>query len=98
MNSAFRTNGGWIKPQSHREQSDAIGPHAESATSAPGSDIEGCEKGVLIAEDERVALGEEGLDEALAALAQGRGRPFMRSPVFVEIGHVLDHRKQERVA
>jgi hypothetical protein len=61
-------------------------------------DIEGSKKSVLIAGDQGVALGEESLDETLAALAQRRGGPGVRPPAFVEIGHVLDHREQERVA
>ena len=61
-------------------------------------DIEGGKKSVLFAGDEGVALGEESLDETLAALAQRRGGPTGRLSVFVETGDVLDHRKQERVA
>jgi hypothetical protein len=61
-------------------------------------DIEGSKKSVLIAGDEGVALGEESLDETLAALAQRRGGPTGRLSVLVEIGYVLDHRQQERVA
>jgi hypothetical protein len=61
-------------------------------------DIEGGKKSVLIAGDEGVALGEESLDETLAALAQRRGGPTGRLSVFVEIGYALDHLEQERVA
>jgi hypothetical protein len=61
-------------------------------------DIEGGKKSVLFAGDEGVALGEESLDETLAALAQRRGGPTGRLSVFVETGDLLDHREQERVA
>jgi hypothetical protein len=44
-------------------------------------DIEGSKKSVLIAGDEGVALGEESLDETLAALAQRRGGPTGRLSV-----------------
>jgi hypothetical protein len=55
-------------------------------------------KSVLTAGDEGVALCEESLDETLAALAQRLGGPNGRLFVFVEIGDVLDHREQKRVA
>jgi hypothetical protein len=60
--------------------------------------IEGGKKSVLIEGDEGVALSEESLDETLAALAQRGGGPTGRLSVFVEIGYVLDHREQERIA
>jgi hypothetical protein len=61
-------------------------------------DIEGGKKSVLFAGDEGVALGEDSLDETLAAPAQPHGGPTRRLSVFVETGDVLDHREQERVA
>jgi hypothetical protein len=43
-------------------------------------DIEGSKKSALVAGDEGVALGEESLDETLAALAQRRGGPLGACP------------------